>query len=341
MDAQVIQTVSIQEKYKLYFTGGFGSRFSFYTGGENELIGVGIDDMMTAMWEWIFENFWTLIRVTMNSFTLIITGFGEGFFQEAINICTGFVLQSPANSMPDAWNYVKQLSQNGIVMGLAEDLVVVFFLISLIDYSVTVRNRMDLEDIIKMFLRMLVADWLVCHFVEIIEIIWGIASVLVTQINPSNVVILETVELTDEVLMTPIFVLVALVYAIVLILLGFKVITTFFEKFLWVYLAIPFGGPAFATVVGTGQWNSTAKAYTKYIVATALEFVTFALIVVLLGQMNGAFRTLMNGWITAGSGLDIPVVKTAMSYLANLCFAGIATGTLTKIDGQVGKMLAL
>lgn len=59
---------------------------------------------------------------------------------------------------------MKNYATGSMAIGIAEDLVIVFFLISLIDYAITVRSKVDPEDIMKMFARALVAQFLVFNY---------------------------------------------------------------------------------------------------------------------------------------------------------------------------------
>lgn len=302
---------------------------------------MNITSVMTGLITWLTGSFLVDNWLTIREWVQNLVELGNGFFKAALNMCTGMILVTPQEVMPEAWEKMCGIARGGAFMGIASDLVIVGFMISMIEYSITLRSRIEIEDLLKMFGRMCLANLLVHHFIEMIEGIWTITSTLVkiiTPVTPDDLVM-------DYAATLPVFnllwIIIGIVYAAVMVIISFKILTAFYERFLWAFLMIPFGGPAFATVVGYGHFNQTFKAYIKYIIATALEFVAFALLIVMLGSVGATFRETLMQWVIASTGEGNLLAGIALGYLSNICFASMTATMISKLDGQVSKMLAL
>ena len=298
-----------------------------------------IPDILTEIFLW-FESATTSF---FNSASQWMFNFGNGFFNIALKICSGFITSTPNSVAPEAWKTMKGYATGNMAIGIAEDLVIVFFLISIIEYAITVRSKVEPEDIMKMVARAFVAQFLVFNYMTILEGLWTVTSTVISTINPSlDPNVLGPISLTFGTIMGIIMVIMALVYMIMMIILGFKIITAFWQKYIWAFLMVPFGGPAFAVVVGSGRWNNTAKAYVKFAISIMAEFIAMAFLITLLGTISEAFRTTMMTYFEEGIGVkDNYLLTLFISYLSNICFAGMVAGMITKLDSQVNKMLGL
>lgn len=306
--------------------------------------GFDIGEIVSSIFETIF-GWMTSIILSTNSVPGNLINMGNGFFNASITICTGFLTENPVNAYPEAWAYVRGLATGPAAIGVANDVFIVFFIITLINYALTVRSKPDPEDILKIIARAFLGKFLVENCVTLIEDFWGVTSNLMNYIVPDNVQILTGTVLpflSVEMLGFLVNMILAIVYLIVMLVFAFKIISATWKRFIWAYLALPFGSPAFATMVGSGQITSTTKAYIKFIVAIMLEFVAFTILINLLSLMTTGFCSfLITSFNTIMNADDNTFVNGIIKYFANICFAAMVSSLITELDGKVEKMYGL
>lgn len=286
------------------------------------------------------------ILETMDSWLISLVSIGNNFFNAAINVCTGFLLTDPADTYPTVWSYVKNLAQSSAAQGVANDLFIVFFLISLVNYALSVRSKVDVEDLFKIVARLFVGKFLVLNCVTLIEGFWDVTAALVSTIAPSNISILTTTPLISDGIIGITWLInlvLALVYFVMMMIVAFKLITSTWERLVWVFLAVPFGAPAFATMVGTGQFSHTARAYIRYTVGMMVQFIAYAIMIRILALLVGDFASLLQtGFLNAlGTDSTATWVGDAINYFSNICFASLVATIISKLDTNVNRMYGL
>lgn len=306
--------------------------------------GIDIGEIISSVFSSISSFFITLTAL-INYVPAKLIDIGNGFFNASINISTGFLMENPINAYPETWDYVKELATGPGAVGVANDVFIVFFIITLINYALTVRSKPDPEDILKIIARAFLGKFLVENCVTLIEDFWIVTSNLMNYIAPDNVQILTGTVLpfvAVEGLGFLVDMICAIVYLIMMLVLSFKIISAVWKRFIWAYLALPFGPPAFATMVGSGQITSTMKAYIKFIVAIMLEFVAFTILINLLSLMTTGFCSFLVTSFNEIMNMDEnSFVNGVIKYFANICFAAMISSLITELDSKVEKMYGL
>lgn len=303
-----------------------------------------ISDIMIDLFAWISSWFAGLIE-TLNVIPNALVLVGNGFFNTSVGMCTMFVGRTPMY-YEDVWAYVKGLALGDIAIGIASDLYLIFFTLSLIDYTLAVRNKVDPEDIFKMFARAILANVLIFNMPTLIEELYVVVGRISTMLVPETPTVLEFTQLPAA---TGIWtflmdMVLGIVYLVVMVMLSYKVINSFFERFIWIFFSLPFAAPAFAGVAGSGKFTSTAKAYIRFCVASMVEFIGFAILVNILTLFaNGFISTIVSRFMTG-----IPLIEAIenfvlpfINYIANLFYASFVCNILIKVDVKVKAMLGL
>ena len=309
--------------------------------------------VVTGIFGWIFNCVLNFFETTHFPTTLVVLG--NAVFNSTIGFCTGYLTNNPSDHFSDAWNQMTALATGNVAIGIANDIFIIFFLISLIDYATSLRSRPEVEDIFKMFARAMIAQFLIFNFSELAEgfqtlvsktvnaIALDTSSILSSSLDEATATtgLLPTVSGAFSWLIWIANLILALVYVITLVIISFKIVTSFFERYIWFFLAIPFGPPALATIAGTGKFSSTAKAYTRFVVAILVEMVAFAILAALISCMVTGFTNYIESWISSSITVLGDGWNWAVSYLSNLCLASMVYSAFTKLDSKIEKMYAL
>ncbi len=300
--------------------------------------------IVTWIYEMLFGNNW--LAQFLQSISLTLESLGNQFYNAAVNICSGFVLTDPTSTYPAAWLYVKNLAQSDVAKGVANDLFIVFFLISLVNYALSVRSKVDLEDLGKIVARLFVGKFLVANCVTLIDGFWAVTAAIIDTISVSDITILaSTPQLFEGANMLSAFVnfILGLVYAIVMFILASKLVTATWDRIVWVFLAVPFGAPAFATMVGTGQFSGTARAYIKYTVSIMVQFIAFAVLIRLVALLLTDFTVaLTSGLLDAiNYSASTALIEGLAAYFCNISFAALVATLIAKLDSKVDHMYGL
>ncbi len=309
--------------------------------------------IVTGVFSWMFNGILSFFETTHFPTTLVMLG--TSIFNSTIGFCTGYLTNYPSYHFAWAWGEMSSLATGDVAIGIANDLFIIFFLVSLIDYATSLRSRPEVEDIFKMFARAILAQFLIFNFSSLVYGLQTLVSKTVNAIAPETDTILssswDTSTMTTSLLPTAsgvfawliwiVNLILALVYTITLVIISFKIVTSFFERYIWFFLAIPFGPPALATIAGTGKFSSTAKAYTRFVIGILVEMVAFAILASLMSYMVNGFTNYIENWVSSTITILGDDWSWVTGYLSNLCLASMIYSVFTKLDSKVEKMYAL
>ena len=216
-----------------------------------------------------------------------------GFWNNQISLVFALLGQSPVSFKSGGpWGVIQNLEP--IFVGVGSSLVVLFFVIGFCSESVDVKEDMRFEVILRMLMRIGIAEWLVANNVTIMKAFFTSAGNLVKLVGEGEMAELTIDSGQAEIIKnlgfgsSLVMLILASILSIVIIVCGFFLIYTVYFRFLKILILVPFGAIAFSTVSGNRMVSHTAVSYAKYFLSIVFEAVTMALAIVVCNALISA-----------------------------------------------------
>lgn len=216
-----------------------------------------------------------------------------GFWNNQISLVFALLGQSPVSFKSGGpWGVIQNLEP--IFVGVGSSLVVLFFVIGFCSESVDVKEDMRFEVILRMLMRIGIAEWLVANNVTIMKAFFTSAGNLVKLVGAGEMAELTIDSGQAEIIKnlgfgsSLVMLILASILSIVVIVCGFFLIYTVYFRFLKILILVPFGAIAFSTVSGNRMVSHTAVSYAKYFLSIVFEAVTMALAIVVCNALISA-----------------------------------------------------
>lgn len=216
-----------------------------------------------------------------------------GFWNNQISLVFALLGQSPVSFKSGGpWGVIQNLEP--IFVGVGSSLVVLFFVIGFCSESVDVKEDMRFEVILRMLMRIGIAEWLVANNVTIMKAFFTSAGNLVKLVGAGEMAELTIDSGQAEIIKnlgfgsSLVMLILASILSIVIIVCGFFLIYTVYFRFLKILILVPFGAIAFSTVSGNRMVSHTAVSYAKYFLSIVFEAVTMALAIVVCNAIISA-----------------------------------------------------
>lgn len=216
-----------------------------------------------------------------------------GFWNSQIALVFSMLGQTPVEFKDGApWAIVESIEP--IFVGVGSSLVVLFFAIGFCSESVDVREEMRFEVILRMLIRLALAEWFVANNVTIMKAFFTSIGNLVGLLTPESVP--ELVIDSDQADIIAnlgfgaslVMLILAALLAVIIIICGFFIIYTVYFRFLKILIIVPLGAIAFATMGGNRMVSHTAVTYCKYFLSCVFEAVTMALAIIVCNAFINA-----------------------------------------------------
>lgn len=262
-----------------------------------------------------------------------------GFWNNQVSLVFAMLGQSPINFKGGGpWQIVERIEP--VFVGVGSSLVVLFFVVGFCSESVDVREEMRFEVILRMLMRLGIAEWLVANNVIIMKAIFMTIGNLVGALTPGQYTVLSIDATQAEVIKglgfgeSLIMLILAVLLSVIVIICGFFMIYTVYFRFLKLMVIVPLGSIAFSTLAGNRNVAHTASFYTKYFLSVVFEAVTMALAIIVC-----------NAFISAGlpafTGNYADWAKTFI-YLCEMTFAiALTVGSVKGAQSLTSKALGL
>ncbi len=262
-----------------------------------------------------------------------------GFWNNQISLVFSMLGQSPVafkNGGP--WNVVQGIQPVFVAVGAS--LVVLFFVIGFCSESVDIREEMRFEVILRMLIRLTLAEWLVVNNMTIMKSIFtsignwvnllASDSSSTLQIDSTQADIIKNLGFGESLIML----IIAALLSIIIIICGFFVIYTVYFRFLRLLVIVPLGAIAFSTMGGNRTVSNTVVTYSKYFLSVCFEAVTMAIAIVVCNAfINAGLPTF------AGSYADW--TQTLIS-LCEMTFAiALTVGSIKGAQTLTGRVFGL
>lgn len=216
-----------------------------------------------------------------------------GFWNNQISLVFSMLGQSPVNFKGGGpWGIIAGIEP--IFVAVGSSLVVLFFVIGFCSESVDVKEEMRFEVILRMLIRLALAEWFVANNVTIMKAFFTSIGNLVNLISAGNTTTL-TIDSTQADIIknlgfgeSLVMLILTALLSIIIIICGFFIIYTVYFRFLKILIIVPLGAIAFSTMGGNRTVSNTVVTYCKYFLSVVFEAVTMALAIIICNAFINA-----------------------------------------------------
>ena len=262
-----------------------------------------------------------------------------GFWNNQIGIIFDLLGQSPTTFKGGGpWAIVERVEPIFIAVGCS--FVVLFFVMGFCAESINIRDEMRFENILRMLMRLGIAQWLVINNITFMKAFFTSIGNLVGLIGNTTGSSLSIAEEQAEIIKgldfgsSLLFLIVAVLLSFVVVVCGFFMLYTVYFRFLRIMLVVPFGSLAFSTLGSSVGISSTATNYTKHFIGVVLESVTMALAILICNAF-------INAGLPTFTGEYADWAKVLI-YLCEITFTvAITTGAVKGAQTLTSKMMGL
>lgn len=262
-----------------------------------------------------------------------------GFWNNQVSLVFSLLGQSPVNFKGGGpWAVIQRI--NPIFVAVGSSLVVLFFVIGFCSESVDVKEEMRFEVILRLLIRLVLAEWFVANCVTIMKAFFtsignwvnmlsgGSASTL--SINRTQADVIKNLGFGTSLIML----ILAALLSVIIIICGFFLIYTVYFRFLRLLVIVPMGAIAFSTLGGNRTVSHTALTYCRYFLCVCFEAVTMALAILVCNAF-------INAGLPAFTGSYADWTKTLI-YLCEMTFAvAMTVGSVKGAQSLTSKAFGL
>ena len=172
--------------------------------------------------------------------------------------------------------------------------MVLFFVIGFCSESIDVKEEMRFESILRMLIRLGLAEWFVANNVTIMKAFFTSIGNLVGLISAGTTTQLAIDSTQADVIKglgfgeSLVMLILTALLAIIIIICGFFIIYTVYFRFLKILIIVPLGAIACSTMAGNRMVSHTMSTYCKYFLSCVFEAVTMALAIVVCNAFINA-----------------------------------------------------
>lgn len=262
-----------------------------------------------------------------------------GFWNNQVSLVFSMLGQSPVNFKGGgSWQVVESIEP--IFVGVGSSLVVLFFVIGFCSESVDVREEMRFEVILRMLIRLGLAEWFVANNVTIMKAFFTTIGNLVNALSAGQYTTLAIDSTQADIIKnlgfgeSLIMLILAALLSIIIIICGFFMIYTVYFRFLKLMIIVPIGSIAFSTMAGNRNVAHTASSYAKYFLSVVFEAVTMALAIVICNAF-------INAGLPSFTGNYADWAQTLI-YLCEMTFTiALTVGSVKGAQSLTSKALGL
>lgn len=262
-----------------------------------------------------------------------------GFWNNQVSLVFSMLGQSPVNFKGGGpWQVVESIEP--IFVGVGSSLVVLFFVIGFCSESVDVREEMRFEVILRMLIRLGLAEWFVANNVTIMKAFFTTIGNLVNALSAGQYTTLAIDSTQADIIKnlgfgeSLIMLILAALLSIIIIICGFFMIYTVYFRFLKLMIIVPIGSIAFSTMAGNRNVAHTASSYAKYFLSVVFEAVTMALAIVICNAF-------INAGLPSFTGNYADWAQTLI-YLCEMTFTiALTVGSVKGAQSLTNKALGL
>lgn len=262
-----------------------------------------------------------------------------GFWNSQVSLVFELLGQSPAGFKGGGpWGIVERVEP--LLVGIGSALVVLFFVIGFCAESVDIREEIRFEAILRMLVRLAVAQWMVSYNLTVMKALFTSCGNLVVLLGANQTAELSIDPAQADVIRdlgfgtSIVFLILAVFLSLVVIICGFFLLYNVYFRFLKIMVIVPFGAIAGSTLAGNRGVSNTFVSFMKYFISVVFEAVTMALAILLC-------NTFISSGLPAFTGDYADWAKTLI-YLGEMTFtAALTVGTVKGAQNLTSRALGL
>lgn len=262
-----------------------------------------------------------------------------GFWNNQISLVFDLLGQSPtAFKGGGPWDVISGIEP--IFVAVGSSLVVLFFVIGFCSESVDIREEMRFEVILRMLIRLGLAEYMVANNVTIMKAFFTSVGNLVGLLTEGKGTKLTIAKEQAEIIQdlgfgeSLIMLILAAILSLIVIICGFFLLYTVYFRFLKLLIIVPIGSIAFSTMGGNRMVSHTAVTYCKYFLSVTFEAVTMALAIIVCNAF-------INAGLPSFTGNYADWAKTLI-YLCEMTFTiALTVGSVKGAQSLTSKVLGL
>ena len=226
-----------------------------------------------------------------------------GFWNNQISLVFSLLGQSPVNFKGgEPWAMIEAVTPVFVAVG--SSLVVLFFVIGFCAESIDIREEMRFEVILRMLMKLALAEWFVVNNVTILKAFFTTAGNLVNALSSGTATTLVIDDVQADIIRnlgfgeSLIMLILAALLSVIIIICGFFMVYTVYFRFLRLLIVVPLGPIAFSTMGGNRTVSHTVVAYCKYFLSVCFEAVTMALAIIVCNAfVNAGLPSFTGGYV--------------------------------------------
>ena len=262
-----------------------------------------------------------------------------GFWNNQISLIFDLLGQSPdAFKGGGPWNVIAGIEP--IFVAVGSSLVVLFFVIGFCSESIDIREEMRFEVILRILIRLGLAEYMVANNVTIMKAFFTSIGNLVGLLSAGNRTELKIAKEQADIIKdlgfgeSLIMLILAALLSLVVIICGFFLLYTVYFRFLKLLIIVPLGSIAYSTMSGNRMVAHTAVTYSKYFLSVVFEAVTMVLAIVVCNAF-------INAGLPSFTGDYSDWAKTLV-YLCEMTFTiALTVGSVKGAQSLTSKALGL
>lgn len=262
-----------------------------------------------------------------------------GFWNYQINLVFSMLGQTPASFKGgSAWFVIQGIQP--IFVAVGSSLVVLFFVIGFCSECVDIKEEMRFEVILRMFIKLALAEWFVANYLTIMKAFFTAVGNLVGLLSSGTTIQMSIDSTQADVIRNLgfgeglVMLILTALLAIIIIICGFFIIYTVYFRFLKILIIVPMGALAFSTMGGNKTVSNTMVTYCKYFLATVLEAVTMALAIIVCNAF-------VNSGLPSFTGVYASWAQTLI-YLCEMTFTiAMTVGSVKGAQSLTSRMFGL
>lgn len=261
------------------------------------------------------------------------------FYNSQVSLIFELLGQSPEDFKGGGpWKTIEGVEPVFVAAG--SSLVVLFFVIGFCSESVDIREEMRFETILRILMRLGIAEYMVANNVTVMKAFFQSAGNLVGLLSEGGRVKLKIGKEQAEVIKklgfgeSLVMLVLGSLLSVVIIVCGFFLVYTVYMRFIKLMVIVPLGAVAFSTIGGNHMVANTAVTYSRYFLSVCFEAVVMALAII-------ASNAFINAGLPSFTADYAGWTKT-LFYLCEMTFTiALTVGSVKGAQSLSGKALGL
>lgn len=278
-----------------------------------------MQDFIVAVNEWLIN----LLDTTIFGWFSVLYKLGVNIWNWAMTLVGAVATTTPEAFSQSAWNYVVNYALD-FTMAIGGTLLNVFYMVGIIRQSTNLKENYTLEIFVDNVIKMLLANMLILNGLDLIRVIFDLASISSGAFLLSDLPSIEQADLdAGKVLFNFFF---GWIFLAVSVVCAFTIFITLYSRYLQLYLLVATYPLAMSTLPGGQGVFNTASSWTRTFLSKAFEIVVIALAVSIGSYMCVAIDF---GSVATGIGAEFDGAVQVIQSMATMV---IMTGSVKGVD---------